>query len=181
MLSSRKVDDLLLPAKLRALHWLWLCAAATGIDVLVVSTLRDAEAQNLLYAQGRTRAQLDRAGLTGVDPRPGLIVTNARGGESIHNYGLAWDAVPLRNGKPIWQDVAAPDRAVWMALGRIAEACGISWSGRWTGKLRELGHFQFTDGLTLPNLQSGQRPADVLPGPLPQVEDLPADLRVRLT
>lgn len=180
MYSSRKVDDLLLPAKLRALHWLWLVQAATGIDVLVVSTRRDNESQDWLYAQGRTAAQLAKVGIK-LAPRPGLIVTNARGGQSIHNYDLAWDAVPLRNGKPIWQDVAAADRAVWTALGRIAEACGISWSGRWTGKLRELGHFQFTDGLTLPDLQAGQRPPDVLPGPMPQVEDLPLELRVRLT
>jgi peptidoglycan LD-endopeptidase CwlK len=52
-------------------------AAANGITIKVISGLRTDEEQNDLYAQGRTK--------------PGRIVTNARGGYSNHNFGIAFD------------------------------------------------------------------------------------------
>ena len=91
MKSSRNLDDLLPPVRARARAFLDACAAA-GIDVLITSTLRDVEAQNALYAQGRTA--------------PGKIVTNARGGDSWHNWGCAIDFVPMLNGKCQWSDLA---------------------------------------------------------------------------
>lgn len=48
-----------------------------GVDVDVTEGYRTIERQNQLFAQGRTR--------------PGQKVTNARGGQSAHNYGLAVD------------------------------------------------------------------------------------------
>ena len=47
------------------------------IAVAVPQGLRTIDEQNALYAQGRTKA--------------GPIVTNAKGGSSYHNYGLAFD------------------------------------------------------------------------------------------
>lgn len=55
----------------------------TGIQPLVYCGFRSLEEQAALYAQGR-------------GGRPGKIVTNARLGESYHNYGLAFDWVPVR-------------------------------------------------------------------------------------
>ena len=101
-------------------------AAKEGIDVLIYCTLRDRKAQAELYAQGRTTK--------------GPIVTNARPGESAHNYGVAWDCAPLQNGKAMWGD-----REAYAKLGRIGEALGLEWAGRWTGKLRETAHFQHTE------------------------------------
>jgi len=63
---------------------------AQGIDVIITSTLRDNESQDALYAQGRTTK--------------GAIVTNARGGQSFHNYGVAFDFCPIVNGKCQWND-----------------------------------------------------------------------------
>ena len=57
---------------------------ADGTFILVVSGLRSAAEQNALFAQGR--------------PAPGHIVTNARAGQSMHNYGLAADIVPYITG-----------------------------------------------------------------------------------
>jgi len=62
--------------------------AAQGIVVEVVQGLRTFAEQDELYAKGRTR--------------PGAIVTQARGGESNHNYGLAVDLCPFTNDKPDW-------------------------------------------------------------------------------
>ena len=48
-----------------------------GLNVLVTETLRTKEEQEALYAQGRTK--------------PGNIVTNARGYQSPHTWGVAFD------------------------------------------------------------------------------------------
>ena len=55
------------------------------------SGTRTFQAQDLLYAQGRTS--------------PGGIVTNARGGESAHCYGCANDwTLWTPDGEPIWMN-----------------------------------------------------------------------------
>ena len=104
-----------------------------GVELLIYCTLRTNEAQAKLYAQGRTA--------------PGKIVTNARPGQSAHNpmadgKAMAYDCVPLRYGKPVWETSSKEDSALWAIVGRCGEAAGLSWSGRWTGKLKEMAHFQ---------------------------------------
>lgn len=112
-----------------------------GFDILITSSYRDAEAQNALYAQGRTKK--------------GLIVTNAKAGESFHNYRLAFDIVPLRGGKPVW-GTKGIDLKLWKDIAKIGKACGLEWAGDWKGKLQEMAHFQYTQGLTLKDLQNGK-------------------------
>lgn len=136
MISSRKLDDLCEPALVRVNTFLELCKE-NNIDLLVTSTYRDYEAQNALYAQGRTA--------------PGKIVTNARGGESYHNFRCAIDVVPLIAGKPDW-DGSHP---VWLKLGALGKSAGLEWAGDWKGTLRELAHFQHTGGLSLEELRKG--------------------------
>ena len=165
MFSSRKIDDLALPAKTRALKFLGECRAQ-GIDFIVTCTARDAEAQDDLYSHGRTRRELDAVGLLHVAPKPGPRLTNAVGGDSFHQYRVAFDGVPLRHGKPVWgtlgdgidndpSDDQTDDLELWQRVGEIGEACGLAWAGRWRGSLREMGHFQFTGGLTLANFKEG--------------------------
>jgi peptidoglycan L-alanyl-D-glutamate endopeptidase CwlK len=159
MLSSRNIDDLATPAKNRALKFL-AAAKAAGIDVLVTCTLRDEHAQNALYARGRSRTVLTAAGLKGIQPAQGPIVTNAKGGESYHQYACAFDVVPLRNGKLVW-GTEGMDGDLWEELGQIGEACGLEWAGRWKGKMREMAHFQYRAGLLLADFRAGkQLPAD---------------------
>ncbi len=112
-----------------------------GITVLVTCTLRTLEEQAALYAQGRTV--------------PGRIVTNAKPGDSWHNWGRAFDIVPLRNGKPVWGTTGA-DLDLWHRLGDIGEACGLEWAGRWR-TFREFPHFQDTLGASLAALKAGQK------------------------
>ncbi len=54
-----------------------LKARALDITINIISGLRSYEEQDALYAQGRTA--------------PGNKVTNARGGYSNHNFGIAFD------------------------------------------------------------------------------------------
>jgi len=137
VINSRSLSDLLPPVKSRAEKMIKDCYAA-GIDLLVTSTYRDNASQEALYAQGRTK--------------PGKIVTNARAGQSFHNYRCAFDVVPLRHGKPVW-DSKDP---VWQIIGQIGKKCGLEWAGDWK-RFKEFPHFQYTGGLTLAKLQEGAK------------------------
>jgi len=137
MINSRSLDDLLPPVKERVEKFL-NAAKAAGIDLLVTSTYRDNASQNALYAQGRTK--------------PGKIVTNAKAGQSLHNYRCAVDVVPIVAGKPRW-DVK---EEVWQQVGALGKAAGLEWAGDWK-RFKEYPHFQYTGGLTLAQLQSGAK------------------------
>lgn len=126
-MASRSLDDLAGPVRAAAIAMLAQCKTA-GIDLLIYCTLRSNSEQDALYAQGRTK--------------PGVVVTNAGPGQSMHNpdkNGKAWafDAVPLVDGKADWGNAALVEK-----VGLIGEACGLSWAGRWRGPLRERVHFQ---------------------------------------
>lgn len=137
MTNSRRLTDLLPVVQAKAKAFL-AAAKAEGIDVLITSTYRDNQSQDELYAQGRTR--------------PGKIVTNARGGQSYHNYRVAFDFVPVIGGKAVWNDLA-----LFRRLGKIGKSLGLEWGGDW--KFRDYPHLQYTGGLTLRQLRAGQVPA----------------------
>lgn len=135
-MASRSIDDLHPRVRSLAQKFEEACYVQ-GVDVLIYCTLRSPAEQEALYAQGRTK--------------PGKIVTNARAGESYHNYGLAFDFVPMVGGKPAWDN-----RDLYTKAGGIAESVGLEWAGRWTGKLRETAHCQYTGGLSIAQLKSGK-------------------------
>ena len=134
-MASRSLSDLAPLAREKCLRWIDGCKEI-GIDVLVYCTYRDATEQDELYKQGRET--------------PGRKVTNAKGGDSLHQYRCAWDAVPLKLGKPQWGDSEA-----YLKMGQVAEKLGIDWAGRWKS-FRETAHFQFTNGLTLADFKAGK-------------------------
>lgn len=131
-MASRKLTDL--HPKLQPIAEDFLAACAmVDIDVLVTCTYRSNSEQHTLYAQGRTT--------------PGHIVTNAKEGQSAHNFMLngvpaakAFDIVPMRAGKCIW-DSHDP---VWDRLGNIGRHLGLNWAGDWTS-FKEYPHFQLKD------------------------------------
>lgn len=108
-----------------------------GIDVLITSTYRDDEAQNALYAKGRTTT--------------GPVVTNARGGQSFHNHRVAFDFVPIVGGKASWDD-----KKLFQKCGEIAEGCGLEWAGRWKN-FREFPHCQDSGGKTWQELVAARK------------------------
>ena len=136
MINSRSIDELhpIVAAKCR--EFLGACAAE-GLDVIITSTYRDRDSQAALYAQGRTT--------------PGRRVTNAKPGQSWHNWRCAFDFVPVVSGKAAWTDLEAFKRC-----GEIAESCGLEWAGRWKS-FTELAHCQFTGGLTIADFQAGKK------------------------
>lgn len=114
-------------------------AASQGLNLVITSGFRSFDEQDKLFAQGRTA--------------PGPIVTGVRGGDSLHNYGLAFDvAVVDDSGKPSWPD----DSALWNRIGALGKALGLRWGGDFTTPDRT--HFELTGGLSLDAIKSGQRP-----------------------
>ena len=112
---------------------------AQGITIAVTSGLRTFAEQDALYAQGRTK--------------PGGIVTNARGGQSLHNYGLATDVVPLdANGQPNWN----VGESTWQKIGAAGKKQGLEWGGDWTS-FKDRPHFQMTGGKSISTLLSEYR------------------------
>lgn len=129
-----------------------ICAALTGRAICRFShTLRTAAEQDALYAQGRTA--------------PGRIVTNARAGESMHNYGLAVDIVLLvdtdGNGtfeSASWEtdrDFDGDRVADWMEIVAIFKKYGWEWGGDW--RVKDLPHFQKPLGRSVSQLQQLRR------------------------
>lgn len=80
----------------------------TGLPWIIVSGRRSMLEQGQLFDQGRIL--------------PGKIVTKARPGESAHNFGLAADLAPMKDGKVWWN---AP-REIWQAMADIAVAKGLT-------------------------------------------------------
>jgi peptidoglycan LD-endopeptidase CwlK len=135
--DSRNLDDLHPTVAAKARDFISRCKAH-NVDLLVTCTLRSMATQAALYAQGRTT--------------PGKRVTNAKPGQSFHNYGLALDVVPLRFGKPVW-NTSDP---VWQTVAACGEGAGLEWAGRWKS-FKEMAHFQFTGGHPLAYFQGGGR------------------------
>ncbi len=99
--------------------------------VRITQALRTVDEQNNLYAQGRTKK--------------GLKVTNAKGGQSIHNYGLAVDICLIINGKTAswdmktdWDDDGLAD---WMECVSIFKKYGWIWGGDWKN-FEDGSHFE---------------------------------------
>lgn len=123
-------------------------AAKKGIEVVITDAFRSAADQDKLYQQGRT---------TG-----GNIVTNAKGGESYHNFGLAIDfALETPSGDVIWDreyDRNENGVADWTEVVQMAKALGFEWGGDWKG-FKDYPHLEMNFGLTIADLQNGERPA----------------------
>lgn len=117
-------------------------AATMGCDYILIGGNRTWAEQDALYAQGRSVE--------------GSIVTNARGGSSNHNFGIAGDCgvfqgkVYLDGGNKAQAALAAK---VHKACSEHAAACGLEWGGSWTS-LKDLPHFEAKTGLTLAQKRS---------------------------
>ena len=103
----------------------------SNVKMLVTQGLRTFEEQEKLFNQ-----------------RP--KVTNAKGGQSIHNYGLAFDFCLVQGGRTIW-DVAkdfdgdkVPD---WMEVVKVFKDAGYKWGGDFKS-IVDKPHFEKTFGKT---------------------------------
>lgn len=121
---------------------------AEGIYIGIVHGFRTMAEQAAIYAQGRSV--------------PGPIATNARPGESYHNYGLAVDFALLT---PDWSDYIWNERdPKWKRAAAIGKELGFEWGGDWRS-FKDYPHLEYTFGLSIKQLQSGVKPPqqDVIP------------------
>lgn len=118
---SEKVIATLLPEVKPYARALVTQAAAAGIAIKVISGLRTYDEQNDLYAQGRTK--------------PGKIVTNAKGGYSNHNFGIAFDVGVFEGTKYL------DESPKYKAVGAIGVGLGLEWGGNWK-TIQDEPHFQ---------------------------------------
>ncbi|WP_404303595.1 M15 family metallopeptidase [Paenibacillus sp. DP01] len=124
-------------------------AYACGVPIVITQGLRTIDEQNGLYAQGRTK--------------PGQIVTNARGGYSYHNFGVAIDfALLLPDGKNVsWdmkRDGDGDGIADWDEVVEEAKRIGWNWGGDWRS-FKDYPHFEMTFGLSTADYRAGKRPS----------------------
>ena len=110
-----------------------------GLDVLITCTYRSWEEQAAEFAKGRTK--------------PGPKVTNARPGQSWHQWGRALDFVPRRSGKTlVWgtrgngidqdpTDDNTDDLELWQRCAACFKESGLSWAGDWVS-FREYPHVE---------------------------------------
>jgi len=106
-------------------------------EAVVISGHRTWKEQDALYTQGRTK--------------PGQIVTDAKGGQSNHNFGIAIDLGIFRKGDYLDDNKAKPDKEllnrIYKHLAKKAEAFGLEAGYNW--KKKDMPHFEVKTGLTL--------------------------------
>lgn len=104
----------------------------------ILSGTRTYAEQDALYKQGRTvNKHLPK-------------VTNARGGQSNHNFGIAWDIGIFKSGKYITA-VIPYQRAGRLVMEKFSDE--LEWGGNWES-MKDFPHYQVRTGLKLSEVRS---------------------------
>ncbi|MGG4152304.1 peptidoglycan-binding protein [Peribacillus muralis] len=125
-------------------------AYTEGIAVQISAGYRSLEEQAALYGQGRVYSY---NGKNYSDPgKP--VVTDAKPGQSYHNFGLAIDFFLVSDDgrKAIW---TVDSR--WKHVAAIGKKLGFDWGGDWRA-FKDYPHLEMTGGLTYTQLQAGKKP-----------------------
>ena len=155
--------ELLHPAIREEVKTLYLEQVVPALDgrstCRISQGMRTVTEQDALYTQGRTRLYDTNGNRLG-------IVTNAKGGQSIHNYGLAFDIVMLIDGStPSWDTVKDWDgdgTSDWMEVVNIFVENGWELGGNWNFK--DLPHLQKAFGYDWGQLMEKYNAQDFIPG-----------------
>jgi peptidoglycan LD-endopeptidase CwlK len=118
--------ELVMPSLADKIRTLGEMLAQEGFNIRVVQGLRTWAQQDVLYAQGRST--------------PGNVVTNAKGGESWHNFGCAVDCAPMNaDGTTVdWN----PAHSSWKRMEEVGIALGLNSGSVWDHP--DNPHFQLT-------------------------------------
>ncbi len=125
----------------------------------VTSTLRNFAEQTKLYNQGRTT--------------PGQKVTNAKAGQSNHNYGLSFDfALIVDSNEDLVYDQTSWDTkkdydgdllSDWMEVVLYFKKHGYSWGGDWRS-FKDMPHIEKTFNLSVGMCYKKYITKDFIPG-----------------
>ncbi|WP_376708015.1 M15 family metallopeptidase [Peribacillus frigoritolerans] len=121
-----------------------------GITVQISAGYRSLEEQANLFGQGRVYSYKGKNYSNLAKP----IVTNAKPGQSYHNYGLAIDFFIVSDDgkKAIWTV-----NSKWQRVAAIGKELGFIWGGDWTS-FKDYPHLEMTGGLSHTQLQAGKKP-----------------------
>lgn len=139
--SAENIKTLVTEAQEKAREFLKRVLDA-GINAKIIGGTRTFAQQDALFALGRTK--------------PGKIVTNAKGGFSNHNFGVAWD-IGIFKGRQFLGDSELYDRA-----GAIGKKMGLEWGGDFNSII-DKPHFQCKTGKTLAQLRRLKKAGKPIP------------------
>ena len=94
-----------------------------GVEMVLVEGFRDAERQRKLMGKGASLAGAWR---------------------SCHQYGLAVDSAPLKDGMLQWDMEGPWTRRAYFLYGELAKEAGLAWGGDWTN-LKDYVHVESRD------------------------------------
>jgi peptidoglycan L-alanyl-D-glutamate endopeptidase CwlK len=105
-----------------------------GINARIISGTRTYAEQEKLFEQGRTK--------------PSPKVTNANGGQSNHNFGIAWD-IGIFNA----QGEYLPDSNLYEKTAEVGLVDGLEWGGNWQ-TIKDKPHYQLVTGLSIGDVRA---------------------------
>lgn len=109
------------------------CSIELDINLRIAGAYRSIAEQDSLYAQGR-------------NGNSGQKVTNAKGGQSYHNFGLAFDLVEIKADKSANYEY---DHGL---VSNIGKNLGFEWGGDWKS-IVDKPHYQMVFGLKTSELK----------------------------
>lgn len=111
------------------------------VQLVIVQDYRTYAQQDALYAKGRTTS--------------GSTVTNAKGGQSNHNFALAVDVFPLWNDGKLHMDAKSDKKNIEILrkISSVGKSIGLEWGGDWKSMV-DNPHFQLKTGKTMSQLRA---------------------------
>lgn len=137
--SESNIGTLLPDTQRAARSFLKRATNLAGFDVRIISGSRTYAEQDQLYRKGRFG-------------NPGPIVTKAKGGQSNHNFGIAWDVGIFQNGKYLTGD-SKSEAKIYKQLAEVALSSDLEWGGNWTS-IVDMPHYQLKLNFTLAQVKA---------------------------
>jgi peptidoglycan L-alanyl-D-glutamate endopeptidase CwlK len=75
-------------------------------------------------------------------------ISPARGGQSFHNFGVAFDIGTFAGRRYI------EDGPGYTAAGHLGERLGLEWGGSWSPRRQDPPHFQYLGGQTMSQIRA---------------------------
>lgn len=126
---SERCIRTLLPKAQEVARQFMTAVLGAGIEARIISGTRTYAEQNELFKRGRFG-----------NPPP--KITNARGGRSNHNFGIAWDIGIFEKGAYLSQS------PLYARAADVGLTDGLEWGGHWA-RFRDEPHYQLATAYPL--------------------------------
>lgn len=113
-------------------------ALGGGLTVQILSGTRTYAEQTALYNQGRTAS--------------GSVVTNAKAGQSNHNFGIAFD-IGIFKGKTYYTGKNAVENKAYADAAKLIKPVGLDWGGDWKS-IKDTPHYELHTGKSVSQVRA---------------------------